>query len=111
MNISVRAKRGFIFCLRPAPRRAENERGLKGLKEGPKIRPEGCPPQAQILEEKTVFSLFSMHLSVINCCFTFLAYFKQFVIFFEKSDVSMKNIKNPYQNLLNLMDTLGEHVL
>ena len=34
----------------------------------PTIRPEGCLPQAQILENMYL-SLVSMHLSIINCCF------------------------------------------
>ena len=53
MNISVQAKRGFIFCSRHAgltgsePQKASARRDDH---QRPTIRPEGCLPQAQILE-------------------------------------------------------------
>ena len=77
MNISVRAKLHILL----EARSAENERGPSGLRDDhqrPKIQPEG---RATAGFGEMYFSLVSMHLSIINCCF--LAYFKQF----PKSDV------------------------
>ena len=73
MNISVQAKRGFIFCSRHARLTAsEPQRASARLDDHqrPTIRPEGSLPQAHILENMYL-SLVSMHLSIINCFYYF----------------------------------------
>ena len=71
MNISVQAKRGFIFCSRHAGLTASEPQRASARRDDhqrPTIQPEGCLPQAYILENMYL-SLVSMHLSIINCCF------------------------------------------
>ena len=65
MNISVRAKLHILL----EALSAENERGPSGLRDDhqrPKIQPEG---RATAGFGEMYFSLVSMHLSIINCCF------------------------------------------
>ena len=71
MNISVQAKQGFIFCSRHTGLTASEPQMASARRDDhqrPTIRPEGCLPQAHILENMYL-SLVSMHLSIINCCF------------------------------------------
>ena len=71
MNISIQAKRGFIFCSRHAGLTANEPQRASVRRDDhhrPTIWPEGCLPQAHILENMYL-SLVSMHLSIINCCF------------------------------------------
>ena len=97
MNISNQAKRDFIFCSRHAGLTASEPQRASARRDDhhrTTIRPEGCLPQAHILENMYL-SLASEHYKLLFL--PFLAYFKSFLIFFMKIKNTLMNIKNPSQ--------------